>query len=75
MEDGTLAAKIPGIFCFVSEEKPRRRRVGRSEALRIVGLLFSICGMVVRECRMFRISEIVRNFSLITEQIRYKVSR
>ncbi len=41
VDDGTLLAKIPREFLLELCEDGRRRRVGRSEAFRIVGLAFS----------------------------------
>lgn len=39
-EDGMLLAKISGIGLFVEVEDSRRRRVGSSEALNMVGFAF-----------------------------------
>ncbi len=47
VEDGTLLAKSPkACLLEVSDEGRRRRRVGRSEALRMVGLAFSGSAMM-----------------------------
>ena len=39
-EDGMLLAKISGIGLFAEVEDSRRRRVGSSEALNMVGFAF-----------------------------------
>jgi len=41
VDDGTALANSPRLFLRESWEDGRRRRVGRSEALRMVGLAFS----------------------------------
>ena len=40
VDDGTVLAKSPKLFLPEVWEEGRRRRVGRSEALRMVGLAF-----------------------------------
>ena len=45
VDDGTVLAKIPSDL-WVDWSKPRPRRVGRSEALRIVGFAFCISFVV-----------------------------
>lgn len=46
VDDGTVLANSPNAFLLEVWEESRRRRVGRSEAFRMVGLAFSGSAMM-----------------------------